>query len=126
MKFKDLKIAQNNIINETYKIDQEKNLDLKIKQNLIKLNYSIFIVNDFFIDRIHLKKKLNFILNNSDNIEQKLKTLISDKNNKNYKRNSYDNNRDKLINSKELNYINLIKKLKNDNNNLANINQKII
>ena len=121
-----LKISQNNIINETYKIDQEKNLDLKIKQNLIKLNYSIFIVNDFFIDRIHLKKKLNFILNNSDNIEQKLKTLISDKNNKNYKRNSYDNNRDKLINSKELNYINLIKKLKNDNNNLANINQKII
>ena len=71
-----LKIAQNNIINETYKIDQEKNLDLKIKQNLIKLNYSIFIVNDFFIDRIQLKKKLNFILNYSDNIEQKLKTLI--------------------------------------------------
>ena len=38
----------------------------------------------------------------------------------------FETNRDKLINSKELDYIKLIKKLKNDNNNLANINQNII
>ena len=121
-----LKISQNNIINEHNKNNQEKDLDLKIKQSLIKLNYSIFIINDVFIERIHLKRKLNFILNHNDNIEQKLKALIHEKNNRNNTRNSFDNNRDQLINSKELNYIKLIKKLKNDNNNLANINQKII
>ena len=121
-----LKISQNNIINEHNKNNQEKDLDLKIKQSLIKLNYSIFIINDVFIERIHLKRKLNFILNHNDNIEQKLKALIQEKNNRNNTRNSFDNNRDQLINSKELNYIKLIKKLKNDNNNLANINQKII
>ena len=121
-----LKISQNNIINERNKNNQEKDLDLKIKQSLIKLNYSIFIINDVFIERIHLKRKLNFILNHNDNIEQKLKALIQEKNNRNNTRNSFDNNRDQLINSKELNYIKLIKKLKNDNNNLANINQKII
>ena len=132
-----LKISQNNIINEQKQkqINQEKEIDMKLKQSLIKLNYSIFIINDFFMDRTQLKRKLNFILNHNDNIEQKLKLLITKLNNqkneviligKENKGNAFEKSRDILINSKELDYIKLIKKLKNDNNNLANINQKII
>ena len=130
-----LKISQNNIIDEQNQMEQEKEIDMKLKQSLIKLNYSIFIINDFFVDRTQLKRKLNFILNHNDNIEQKLKFLIKKLNNQKNeviliknenKGNTYEKNKDLLINSKELDYIKLIKKLKNDNNNLANINQKII
>ena len=42
------------------------------------------------------------------------------------KENFFKNGKTQLINSKELDYIKLIKQLKKDNNNLANINQKII
>ena len=103
-----IKISEDNIINESKK---EKEIDIKIKHSLIRLNYSIFIINDFFNDRIQLKQKLNYIINQSKNIEQKLKYFSS----------TFSGN------SKEFDsYIKIIKKLKNDNNNLANINQKII
>ena len=105
-----IKISEDNIINEQKK-EKEKEIDIKIKHSLIRLNYSIFIINDFFNDRIQLKQKLNYIINQSKNIEQKLKYFSS----------TFSGN------SKEFDsYIKIIKKLKNDNNNLANINQKII
>ena len=133
-----LKVSQNMIINEPAKINHEKELEMKLKQNLIKLNYSIFIINDFFNDKIYLKRKLNYIISTKDNIEQKLKNLY--KNNKQNdialinninKLNNFETNREHLIYSKELEYYNLyymkiINKLKEDNNNLAIINQKII
>ena len=133
-----LKVSQNMIINEPAKISHEKELEMKLKQNLIKLNYSIFIINDFFNDKIYLKRKLNYIISTKDNIEQKLKNLY--KNNKQNdialinninKLNNFETNREHLIYSKELEYYNLyymkiINKLKEDNNNLAIINQKII
>ena len=129
-----LKISQNNIINEPNQIDQENEIEIKLKQCLIKLNYSIFILNDFFKEKAQLKRQLNYILNVNETIEPKLKSLISKYNKKNDNilfRNdnfgyTFEKNRDKLINTKELDYIKLIKKLRNDNNNLANINQKII
>ena len=105
-----IKISEDNIINETNNV-KEKEIDIKIKHSLIRLNYSIFILNDFFIDKIRLKRKLNYIIKQSENFEQKLKYFSSAISG----------------NSKELDYyIYIIKKLKNDNNNLANINQKII
>ena len=128
-----LKVSQNMIINEPAKISHEKELEMKLKQNLIKLNYSIFIINDFFNDKIYLKRKLNYIISTKDNIEQKLKNLY--KNNKQNdialinninKLNNFETNREHLIYSKDLEYMRIINKLKEDNNNLAIINQKII
>ena len=128
-----LKISQNMIINEPTKINHEKKLDMKLKQNLTKLNYSIFIINNFFMDKISLKRKLNYIISQKDIFEQKLKNFIHK-----YKQNdivsmnnidkvnNFETNRDYLINSKELEYIKIINKLRTDNNNLAIINQKII
>ena len=57
-----IKISEDNIINESKK-EKEKEIDIKIKHSLIRLNYSIFIINDFFNDRIQLKQKLNYIIN---------------------------------------------------------------
>ena len=130
-----LKISQNIIINEPAKINHEKELDMKLKQNLIKLNYSICIINDFFNDKIYLKRKLNYIISTKDNIKQKLKNLILYQNNQQNdiasinninKLNYFETNKEHLMNFKELEYIKIINKLKGDNNNLAIINQKII
>ena len=130
-----LRVSQNNIISESNKINLEEKVDLLLKQSLIKLNYSIFIISDFFNEKMNLKRKLNFILNQNENFEQKLKNIISRKDiNKNKiivfrnlnNEDKIKGNRDKLINAKELDYIQLINKLRNDNNNLAIINQKII
>ena len=128
-------ISQNNMINDSNKINKEDQINMKLKQTLIQLNYSIFIISDFFNGKIHLKRKLNYIIQQNGNFEYKLKNLISNLRNKDKEMISisktnrgkiFETNIDKLINSKEVDYIKLIKKLKNDNNNLANINQNII
>ena len=110
-----IKLSEDNIINKKF---NEKDIDIKIKNSLIKLNYSMFIINDFFNNKIQLKQKLNYIINQSENIEQKLKYLSSI---------IISYNNPNQGNAKDLeHYIKLIKKLKNDKNNLIEINQKII
>ena len=123
-----LKISQHNIFIESTKINPEKDINLKLNQSLIKLNYSIFMLEDFFKNNNELKRKLNYIINQKENIEQKLKNLIFNiKNNQNDNNiNIFDNNKDNLKNLNKSDYIKSINKLRNDNQSLANINQKII
>ena len=117
---------QNNIININQNNKDSNNLYLKLKKSLIELNKSIFLNNDLFIINNIIKQKLFSLIRQNDNINQRLKLLISRINyNKNNNISNVNNNIE-LKNNLISDYIKIIEKLKVDNNNLSTINQKII
>ena len=122
---------QNSIINKTQNSDNTKAYFLKIKNALIQLNNSIIINNDILIKN-NMQKKLYTIINLNENINQKLTILKSGTINHNNRENIFtgfqnnnNNNVKSLKNIFKSDYNKIIEKLKNENQNLFNINQKI-
>ena len=117
---------QNNIISINQNNKDSNNIYLKLKKSLISLNKSIFLNNDIFISKNIMKQKLFSLIKQNDNINQRLKLLVSRINyNKNNNISNINNNIE-LKNNLISDYIKIIEKLKVDNKNLSTINQKLI
>jgi hypothetical protein len=115
---------QNIIINGIKFPDKISNILFKQKKSLMELNKSLNIYNNILIKN-NLKQKLLTIINLNENINKKL--MINYNNKKNYIcfRKNNNNNIETIKGKCKLDYNKIIEKLKNENNNLSIINQKI-
>ena len=116
---------QNIIISTNRNNKDNNNIFVKLQNALITLNKSIFINNNIFVNKNFIKQKLLSLIKQNENINQRLKLLIS---RINYKNINYNND---IINNNynetnKNNYKKIIEKLKNDNKTLTIMNQKNI
>ena len=116
---------QNIIISTNKNIKDSNNIFIKLQNALITLNKSIFINNKVFFNKNFIKQKLLSLIKQNENMNQRLKLLISRINYKNiiYNNDTIDFNNN-INETNTNNYKKIIEKLKNDNKTLILLNQK--